>query len=59
MVNVEDSFRGSVQQLKIWKVYYTDLEKVKANIIAKIKQFLYFSQSNICEDLAVLKTVRR
>ena len=31
----------------MWKVYYTELEKVKANIIAKVKQFPYFSQSNL------------
>ena len=37
----------------------TELEKVKANIIAKRKQFPYFSQSKLYEDLTVLKTVRR
>ena len=37
----------------------TELEKVKTNIIAKIKQFPYFSQSKLYGDLTVLKTVRR
>ena len=37
----------------------TQLEKVKANIIGKIKQFSCFSQSKLYEDLTVLKTVRR
>ena len=37
----------------------TELEKVKANITAKIKQFPYFSQSKLYEHLTVLKTVRR
>ena len=37
----------------------TELEKVKINIIAKIKQFPYLSQSKLYEHLAVLKTVRR
>ena len=37
----------------------TELEKVKANIIAKIKQFLYFSLSKPYEHLTVLKTVCR
>ena len=37
----------------------TELEKVKANIIAKIKQFPYFSQSKLYEDLTVLKNLRR
>ena len=32
---------------------------MKPNVIAKIKQFLYFSQSKLYEDLTVLKTVRR
>ena len=36
-----------------------NMEKVKANIIAKIKQFPYISQSKLYEDLTVLKTVRR
>ena len=39
--------------------FVTELEKVKANIIAKIKQLPYVSQSKLCEDLTVLKTVRR
>ena len=39
--------------------FVTELEKVEANIIAKIKQFPYVSQSKLCEDLTVLKTVRR
>ena len=37
----------------------TELEKVKINIIAKIKQFTYLSQSKLYEHLTVLKTVRR
>ena len=37
----------------------TNMEKVKANIITKIKQFPYFSQSKLYQDLTVLKTVRR
>ena len=37
----------------------TELEKVKANIIAKIKQFPYFSQSKLYEHLTVFKTLRR
>ena len=37
----------------------TKLEKVKANITAKIKQFPYFSQSKHYEHSTVLKTVRR
>ena len=36
----------------------TELETVKVNIIAKIKQFPYCSQSKLYEDLTVLKTVR-
>ena len=39
--------------------FVTELEKVKTNIIAKIKQFPYLSQSKLCEHLAVLRTVRR
>ena len=35
------------------------VEKVKANIIVKIKQFLYFSQSKLYEHLTYLKTLRR
>ena len=37
----------------------TELEEVKINIIAKIKQFPYLSQSKLYEYLTVLKTVRR
>ena len=37
----------------------TNLEKVKINIIAKIKQFPYLSQSKLYEHLTVLKTFRR
>ena len=37
----------------------TELEKVKINIIAKIKQFPYLSQSKLYEHLTVLKTFRR
>ena len=36
-----------------------ELEKVKANIIAKIKQFPYFSQSKLYEHVTVLKTSHR
>ena len=37
----------------------TELEKLKMNIIVKIKQFPYLGQSKLCEHLTVLKTVRR
>ena len=37
----------------------TELEKVKINIVAKIKQVPYLSQSKLYEHLTVLKTVRR
>ena len=37
----------------------TELEKVKINIIAKIKQFPYLSQNKLYEHLTVLKTFRR
>ena len=37
----------------------TELEKAKINIIAKIKQVPYLSQSKLYEHLTVLKTVRR
>ena len=37
----------------------TELEKVKINLIAKIKQFPYLSQSKLYEHLTVLKTVHR
>ena len=37
----------------------TELEKVKANIIVKIKQFPYFSQSKLYEHFTVLKSLRR
>ena len=39
--------------------FVTELEKVKINIIAKIKQFPYLSQSKLYEHLTVLKNVRR
>ena len=35
------------------------MEKVKANIIAKIKQFPYFSQNKLYEQFTVFKTIRR
>ena len=35
----------------------TELEKVKAYIIANIRQFPYFSQSKLYEHLTVLNTV--
>ena len=37
----------------------TELEKAKINLIAKIKQVPYLSQSKLYEHLTVLKTVRR
>ena len=37
----------------------TESEKVKINIVAKIKQVPYLSQSKLYEHLTVLKTVRR
>ena len=37
----------------------TELEKVKININAKIKQFPYLSQSKLYKHLTVLRTVRR
>ena len=37
----------------------TELEKVKINVIAKIKQFPYLIQSKLYEHLTVLKAVRR
>ena len=37
----------------------TELEKVKINMNAKIKQFPYLSQSKLYEHLTVLKTVQR
>ena len=37
----------------------TKLEKAKTNIIAKIKQVPYLSQSKLYEHLTVLKIVRR
>ena len=37
----------------------TELEKAKINIVAKIKQVPYLSQSKLYEHLTVLKTVRR
>ena len=37
----------------------TEVEKVKINIVAKIRQVPYLSHSNLYEHLTVLKTVRR
>ena len=37
----------------------TELEKAKINIVAKIKQVPYLSQSKLYEHLTVLKTVLR
>ena len=37
----------------------TELEKVKTDMIAKIKQFPYLSQSILYENLTLLKTVHR
>ena len=36
----------------------TELEKVKINMIAKIKQFPYLSQSKLYEHLTVLKFLK-
>ena len=36
-----------------------ELEKAKINLISKIKQVPYLSQSKLYEQLTVLKTVRR
>ena len=38
---------------------FTELENVKINIVAKIKQVLYLSQSKLYEHSTVLKIVRR
>ena len=37
----------------------TELEQVEINVVAKIKQVPYLSQSKLYEHLTVLKTVRR
>ena len=37
----------------------TELEKVKINIVCKIKQVPYLSQDKLYKHLTVLKTVRR
>ena len=51
----------TVEQVKslLQRELVTELEKVKINIIAKIKQFPYLSQSKLYEHLTVLKTFRR
>ena len=51
----------TVEQMKslLQRELVTELEKVKINIIAKIKQFPYLSQSKLYEHLTVLKTFRR
>ena len=51
----------TVEQVKslLQRELDTELEKVKINIIAKIKQFPYLSQSKLYEHLTVLKTFRR
>ena len=51
----------TVEQVKslLQRKLVTELEKVKINIIAKIKQFPYLSQSKLYEHLTVLKTIRR
>ena len=51
----------SVEQVKslLRRDSVTEFEKVKINIITKIKQFPYLSQSKLYEHLTVLKTVRR
>ena len=50
----------TVEQVKslLQRELVTELEKVKINIIAKIK-FPYLSQSKLYEHLTVLKTFRR
>ena len=37
----------------------TELEKSTEKLIVKIKEFIYFSQSELYEHLTVIKTVRR
>ena len=51
----------TIEQVKslLQRELVTELEKVKINIIAKIKQFPYLSQSKLYEHLTVLKTFRR
>ena len=51
----------TVEQVKslLQRELVTELEKVKINIIAKIKQFPYLSQNKLYEHLTVLKTFRR
>ena len=51
----------TVEQVKslLQRDLVTELEKVKANMIVKIKQFLYFSQSKLHEHFTVLKTLSR
>ena len=51
----------TVEQVKslLQRELVTELEKVMINIIAKIKQFPYLSQSKLYEHLTVLKTFRR
>ena len=51
----------TVEQVKslLQRELVTELEKVKINIIAKIKQFPYLSQSKLYEHLTVLRTFRR
>ena len=51
----------TVEQVKnlLQRDLVTELEKVKANIIVKIKQFPYFSQSKLYEYFTVLKTISR
>ena len=51
----------TVEQVKslLQRELVTELEKVKINIIAKIKQFSYLSQNKLYEHLTVLKTFRR
>ena len=51
----------TVEQVKslLQRELVTELEKVKINIIGKIKQFPYLSQSKLYEHLTVLKTFRR
>ena len=51
----------TVEQMKslLQRELVTELEKVKINIIAKIKQFPYLSQSKLYEHLTVLRTFRR
>ena len=51
----------TVEHAKILRQHdlVTELEKVRANVTAKIKQFTYFSGSKLYEHLTGLKTIPR